>query len=188
MTAFSARGRYGGKLLEVRAAYADGSKSVLPADLYLREQIENDVPERVCLCGSTRFMDTFAAAGWQLAMLGKLVLSVSVFHHNKEYNKEGIDKDVEDKLDELHLHKIDLAHWILVINVEDYTGESTMREIEHAKSLGKPVVFLFPHDDVKLRPGPPPSGREPTREFTMEVTRFVAKTAEAICTRLKNAR
>ena len=45
-------------------------------------------------------------------------------------------------LDKMHLSKIDLADEIFVINVNNYIGESTKREIEYAKSKNKIVRFL----------------------------------------------
>jgi len=45
-------------------------------------------------------------------------------------------------LDELHLRKIDLADEVLVLNVDDYVGESTAREIAYAKQHGKHVRWL----------------------------------------------
>ncbi|WP_245156018.1 hypothetical protein [Nocardioides sp. 503] len=44
-------------------------------------------------------------------------------------------------LDSLHLHKIDLADRVLVVNPGGYVGESTGREIAHARATGKPVSF-----------------------------------------------
>jgi hypothetical protein len=34
---------------------------------------------------------------------------------------------------------------VLIVNVGDYVGESTRREIEHARSRGLAVNFLEPH-------------------------------------------
>ena len=45
-------------------------------------------------------------------------------------------------LDRLHLAKIDLADEILVVNVGGYVGESTAREIEHARKHGKTIRWL----------------------------------------------
>ena len=47
-------------------------------------------------------------------------------------------------VDEVHLRKIDLADRVLVINIGNYIGESTSREIAYAKRTGKPVDYLEP--------------------------------------------
>ena len=39
------------------------------------------------------------------------------------------------RLDALHLTKIDLACWVLVVNPGGYIGDSTRREIAHARKL-----------------------------------------------------
>lgn len=47
-------------------------------------------------------------------------------------------------LDALHLRKIDLADRIVVVNPGGYVGESTSREIDYARAIGKPVSFTDP--------------------------------------------
>lgn len=47
-------------------------------------------------------------------------------------------------LDALHLSKIDLADRVLIVNPGGYIGESTRREIAHARAVGKPVSFTDP--------------------------------------------
>lgn len=102
----------------------------------------NGFPEVVCLCGSTRFMDAFHTTGWQLTLDGYIVLTVGVCKHAEDHGGEALGQDVADKLDELHRRKIDLADWIMVLNVGGYIGDSTRAEIEYAKGLGKMVVYL----------------------------------------------
>jgi len=51
--------------------------------------------------------------------------------------------ELKQRLDTLHLRKIDLADEILVLNQDGYIGESTRREIDYAASLGKPVRFWY---------------------------------------------
>lgn len=99
-------------------------------------------PKIVCLCGSTRFMNAFHEAGWQLTLDGYIVLSVGVCKHAERHGGEALGKDVAERLDELHLRKIDLADWVLILNVGGYIEESTRRELEYAKKLGKQITFL----------------------------------------------
>ena len=49
------------------------------------------------------------------------------------------------RLDGLHRAKIRLADRVLVVG--DYVGDSTLKEIAYARSLGKPVDFTHPHVD-----------------------------------------
>lgn len=101
-----------------------------------------DFPEIVCLCGSTRFWQTFHDVGWEATLLGKIVLSVGVCKHAEDHGGEALGQDVADMLDELHLRKIDLADSVIVLNVGGYIGESTAKEIAYAESKGKPITYL----------------------------------------------
>lgn len=101
-------------------------------------------PQIVCLCGSTRFMDHFHEAGWVCTMRGEIVLSVGVSKHlPPDHGGEAMGPEVAAKLDELHLRKIDLADYVLVLDVDGYVGEGTSREIDYAARTGKPVLFLY---------------------------------------------
>jgi hypothetical protein len=102
--------------------------------------------EIVCLCGSTRFIEQMAVLAWGLEKNGQIVLGlhllpawyVGTAHHLAE--AEG----VAAAMDALHLHKIDLADSVLVVNLDGYIGESTRREIDYAHSIGKPVRYVEP--------------------------------------------
>ena len=49
------------------------------------------------------------------------------------------------RLGRIHLQKVAMADEVLVVNVGGYVGESTRREIDHARSRGIAVRFLEPH-------------------------------------------
>jgi len=102
------------------------------------------IPSIVCLCGSTRFMEEFHAAGWQFTLDGEIVLSIGVCKHAEDHGGEALGQDVADRLDELHLRKIDLADRVFVLNVDGYIGDSTRKEINYAKKIGKPISYLEP--------------------------------------------
>ncbi len=102
------------------------------------------MPAIVCLCGSTRFMDAFHEAGWQLTLDGYIVLTVGVCKHAAAHGGEALGPDVAARLDELHLRKIDLAEWVFVLNVDGYVGTSTRVEILYAHSQHKRITYLEP--------------------------------------------
>ena len=104
--------------------------------------LNNNFPIIVCLCGSTRFVDTFIEAYANETDDGKIVLSVGRFKP-----VHGWDGKKKAQLDELHLRKIDLSNEVLILNVDDYIGESTRRELEYAKLNGKIIRFLEPHKE-----------------------------------------
>jgi cell division protein FtsB len=103
-------------------------------------------PTVVCLCGSTRFKDAWHAEGKRLTHEGKIVLSVGDLDTSEANRAVNVPlaPELKAKLDELHLRKIDLADEVLILNVGGYIGESTRRELNYARSLGKPVTFLEP--------------------------------------------
>lgn len=122
--------------------------------LYKDDSEENPDTPIVCLCGSTRFYDAFQRANFKETMEGRIVLSVGCYFHSGEQahgEKVGITERQKAELDELHLRKIDLADEILVLNVGGYIGDSTRREIEYARKLGKPVRYLEGKDERNLR-------------------------------------
>lgn len=112
-------------------------------------------PKIVCLCGSTRFYAEFQAANYRETLAGHIVLSVGFFGHTAGQahgQSVGVaDEATKERLDELHLHKIDLADEVLVINVGGYIGQSTKREIGYARSINKPIRFL--ENDEALQSG-----------------------------------
>lgn len=99
-------------------------------------------PPIVCICGSTRFRSEMATANAHLTLEGAIVLAPAVFQHSGDTITDAQKKH----LDSLHFRKIDLADSIYVVDPGGYIGESTTREIEYARSLGKPVVRLSEAD------------------------------------------
>jgi hypothetical protein len=97
-------------------------------------------PLIVCLCGSTRFGDAFRHANLRETLAGKIVLSIGCDF--KSDDALGLTEHDKKRLDELHLSKIDLADEVLILNVGQYIGESTTRELEYARQQGKVVRFL----------------------------------------------
>ncbi len=101
------------------------------------------LPTIVCLCGSTRFVDTFTKWRKNLTLEGKIVLSIElVLPQTEREDPQHSNFEVKKMLDELHLRKIDLADEIMVLNVGGYIGESTAMEIEYAQRNGKNIIYL----------------------------------------------
>lgn len=113
------------------------------------EELKEDTPERpkvVCLCGSTRFSQAYQNANLTETMQGNIVLTIGCDMKSDEglfshYSPDELE-DIKQRLDELHLRKIDLADEIFVLNIDGYVGESTKREIEYAKVHGKTIRYL----------------------------------------------
>jgi hypothetical protein len=108
-------------------------------------------PKIVCLCGSTRFWRTFQEASLRETLDGKIVLSIGAARAADDddkrfggYTPQTEYDAVKEALDQLHLWKVSLADEVLILNVSGYVGESTRRELDHARALGKPVRWLEP--------------------------------------------
>ena len=96
----------------------------------------------ICLCGSTRFKDEFQRLTREFTLQGFLVLSVVFYVHDQSDPDYVRITSKKAMLDEIHLQKIRMSNGIYVINKGGYIGESTRREIEYAKSIGKTVQYM----------------------------------------------
>ena len=99
-----------------------------------------DFPEIVCICGSARFVAEMRAANTALTFDGAIVLAPG----EAGDLDQPISEEQKIKLGALHLRKIEMADRVLIVNPDGYVGESTRREIDYARSLGKPVAFTGP--------------------------------------------
>lgn len=94
----------------------------------------------ITLCGSTKFKEQFEIENRRLTLEGNIVISVGVFGHHDNISFTKAEKEL---LDKIHFKKIKMSDEIKVINADNYIGNSTRREIEYAKSLGKKVTYLY---------------------------------------------
>jgi len=129
----------------------------LPAAVpHLRAAERANRPRIVCLCGSTRFYDMFRVANLRHTLAGEIVLSIGCDTKSDgdlAAAGELLPGQVKADLDELHKRKIDLADYVLVLNVGGYIGESTRSEIAYAEAHGKPVRYLEPDTAPGRYPG-----------------------------------
>lgn len=93
----------------------------------------------VCMCGSTRFKQSWIAENARLTGEGNIVLAVGLWGHHERQHP---DEQTKAMLDNLHKRKIDLCDWVWVLDVGGYIGDSTRSEIEYAEELGRPVRYL----------------------------------------------
>ena len=94
----------------------------------------------ITLCGSLRFREEFERLDAELTLAGHVVLTPTALAPSTELNVEE-----RARLGRIHLQKVGMADEVLIVNVGGYVGESTRREIEHARSRGVVVRFLEPH-------------------------------------------
>jgi len=117
-----------------------------PIDLALSalraQQVRENQPQIVCLCGSARFTDVMLETQWELTKKGCIVLSWCALPEKTARIED--QEGVKEIVDQVHKRKIDLCDRVFVINVDGYIGESTRSEIDYAIAHGKPVGYLEP--------------------------------------------
>jgi len=96
----------------------------------------------ITLCGSARFERLFKAWNEALTMAGHTVFSLTAYPSDKAGVKLWYTEEQKTALDAAHLRKINASDAIFVLNLHAYIGESTLREVEYARKLGKTVYFL----------------------------------------------
>ena len=104
-------------------------------------------PKVIVICGSSRFVDIMAVVCWLLERdEGVIAMALHLLPQWYGAGGDGCPEDhlaehegIAAQMDELHLRKIDLADEIFVVNRADYIGDSTRREVEYARRLGKPI-------------------------------------------------
>jgi hypothetical protein len=108
-------------------------------------------PTVTTLCGSSRFPDLHMQVMMALTLQGRVVIPMGCYGHadyptGARFLISDGDEATPEKqaLDQLHFRKIEMSDGIFVVNPGDYVGSSTLREVAHAKKLGKTVEWLFP--------------------------------------------
>lgn len=97
---------------------------------------------KITLCGSTKFGGAYRAWNLILTLCGHIVYSVAGFGHEDDVFTE----EEKRRLDLIHLEKIAQSDVIVILNVGGYIGDSTRREIEYARMLGRDIYFLETSD------------------------------------------
>ncbi len=91
----------------------------------------------ITLCGSLKFQKEMMEIAEKVTLEGNCILTpVYPVLDNIERTEEQLVK-----LKEAHFKRIELSDAILVVNVNDYIGNSTNLEIDYAKKLGKRIIY-----------------------------------------------
>ena len=91
----------------------------------------------ITLCGSLKFQKEMMTVAEKMALEGYCILTpvYPVLENMKATEEQLI------KLKEEHFKRIELSDTILVVNINNYIGESTNLEIDYAKKLGKEIIY-----------------------------------------------
>ena len=91
----------------------------------------------ITICGSMKFQKKMMEMAQILAFKGNCVLTPT-YPVLKNITITG--KQINYLKDE-HFKRIELSDSILVIDLNNYIGDSTKLEIEYAKKLGKEIIY-----------------------------------------------
>ena len=92
----------------------------------------------ITVCGSYKFKKEMVEITEKMTLQRNCVLMPNELTRHK---KEEYTEEEARIIGGMHKEKIKLSDAILVVNVNDYIGESTKREIEYAKSLNKEILY-----------------------------------------------
>ncbi len=97
----------------------------------------------ITICGSNRFKNEILEITENLTLEGNLVLTPILLTKKSkdEYSKQDILM-----LEKIHKERIMISDAILVIDINNYIGDSTKSEIQFAKSLNKEIIY---YSDLK---------------------------------------
>ena len=91
----------------------------------------------VTLCGSLKFENEMMIIAEKMELEGYCILTpVYPVLENVKRTEEQLMKFKEE-----HFKRIELSDAILVVNVNNYIGNSTNLEIEYAKKLEKEIIY-----------------------------------------------
>lgn len=93
----------------------------------------------ITVCGSLRFYKEMMDITEKMELEGNCML-VPIYNPSRP-NKDDFTLEEALILDNMHKERIKLADAILVVNVDNYIGDSTKKEVEYAKSLNKEIIY-----------------------------------------------
>lgn len=92
----------------------------------------------IAIIGSTKYAKQFKTSAQYFQVLGYVVLTTFIYDG---INGRPCSQAMQGMFDELGCQRIDMADEVFVVNVDGYIGDSTKKELEYAKSIGKPISY-----------------------------------------------
>ena len=93
----------------------------------------------ITVCGSLKFYREMMEITEKMELQGNCML-VPIYNPSKS-SKDDYTLEEALILGKMHKERIKLADAILVVNVNNYIGNSTKSEIDYAKSLNKEIIY-----------------------------------------------
>lgn len=93
----------------------------------------------ITVCGSLRFYQEIVEIALKMELEGNCMFVPIYNPYNTD--KDAFTDEEMKMLSKRHYEKIKLSDAILVVDVDGYTGSSTSKEIEYAKTLNKEIFY-----------------------------------------------
>ena len=100
----------------------------------------------ITLCGSLKFQKEMMKVAEEMSLEGYCILT-PVYPVLENIN--GTEEQLVS-VKKAHFKRIELSDAILVVNVDNYIGNSTSLEIDYAKKLGKEIIYYTDLIENKL--------------------------------------
>jgi hypothetical protein len=110
---------------------------------------------KLCLIGSSRFMDLYRETNRKLTLAGHVVytiatISSSAVDEQIKAEAQGITEDEKETLDLVHLRKIQESDGVVLITDKTlYVGFSTRREIKWSRMNRKSLYNIQDENDME---------------------------------------
>lgn len=105
------------------------------------------------LCGSARFEDYWHEANKQLGLAGHICFSLMTFPSAEAGQKSWYTEDQKWTLDLAHFAKIEESDGVVMLNIDGYLGESSLRELKWARMRHKLVFWTMRDDRARIGSG-----------------------------------
>lgn len=92
----------------------------------------------ITICGSYKFKKEMVEIAEMMTLKGNCVLMPNELSRP---NKESYTKEEATIIDKMHKEKIKISDAILVVNLNNYIGSSTKKEIEYASKHNKEIIY-----------------------------------------------
>lgn len=92
----------------------------------------------ITVCGSLKFKEEMIKIAEKMELDGNCMIT-PIYPTNPD--KDAYTDEEANMLDKMHKEKIKISDAILVVNVNNYIGNSTKSEIEFAKTLNKEIIY-----------------------------------------------
>lgn len=90
----------------------------------------------ITVCGSLKYQNEMMDITEKMAKKGNCMLT-PVY----PTGKNDCSDQEKNLLGKAHFQRIKLSDSVLIVNIDNYIGKSTAKEIEYAKSLGKEIIY-----------------------------------------------